>query len=220
MKIPRKMDTKKKILYASAEEFAEKGYNGTTIRAICKRAKANVAAVNYHFDSKESLYKHMFNFLFNETPIENPLEKEWDGSDETWKIMLGDWLTIRLKDSIMGDDKLARYRSRIFCREMLDASDIFPDIYRSIFVPRIKGLESFIRKVVPAETPSDEIYVIIFSTISSFFFYFQNSNGINVFFEGRQFAMENVENIRKIIVENVWNFVELRRKYYSSPQKA
>ncbi len=215
MKIPRKMDTKRKILYASAEEFAEKGYNGTTIRAICKRAKANVAAVNYHFDSKESLYKHMFNFLFNEIPDVNPLAREWDGTDEMWKEMLGEWLAMRLKD-ITGEDKLARYKSRIFCREMLDASDIFPDIYRAIFVPRIKGLEAFIRKVVPPATPSDEIYVIIFSAISSFFFYFQNVNAINVFFEGRSFALENMEMIKKTIVENVWNFVELRRKRYAA----
>ena len=49
--------TKVKLLEAAGEEFAEKGFEGATVRAICDRAGTNLAAVNYHFGDKEQLYE-------------------------------------------------------------------------------------------------------------------------------------------------------------------
>jgi len=36
--------------------FAQRGYNGTSVRDIATAAEANVAAVGYHFGSKDALY--------------------------------------------------------------------------------------------------------------------------------------------------------------------
>lgn len=49
-------DTKSRLLESAGEEFAEKGFEGATIRGIIERARANIAAVNYHFGDKERLY--------------------------------------------------------------------------------------------------------------------------------------------------------------------
>ncbi|MGC1583575.1 MAG: TetR family transcriptional regulator, partial [Candidatus Acidiferrales bacterium] len=48
--------TRAKLLKAAGAAFAERGYYATTIREICMRAGANVAAVNYHFHDKIGLY--------------------------------------------------------------------------------------------------------------------------------------------------------------------
>ena len=48
--------TEQRILEAAAQVFADVGYERATIREVCRRAAANVAAVNYHFESKERLY--------------------------------------------------------------------------------------------------------------------------------------------------------------------
>jgi AcrR family transcriptional regulator len=48
--------TRKKLLEAAEQVFAERGYYKATIREICRRAGANVASVNYTFGDKLGLY--------------------------------------------------------------------------------------------------------------------------------------------------------------------
>jgi AcrR family transcriptional regulator len=48
--------TDQALLAAARELFAERGYDGASIRAITRRAEANLGAVTYHFGSKEALY--------------------------------------------------------------------------------------------------------------------------------------------------------------------
>jgi TetR/AcrR family transcriptional regulator, regulator of cefoperazone and chloramphenicol sensitivity len=54
--------TKQRLLDAAGELFAERGYRNTNVRDICRRAGANVAAVNYHFHDKEALYAAVFKY--------------------------------------------------------------------------------------------------------------------------------------------------------------
>jgi len=48
-------DTRTQLLDAAERLFAERGYRGTSVRAITDLAGANLAAVGYHFGSKADL---------------------------------------------------------------------------------------------------------------------------------------------------------------------
>ena len=48
--------TRERLLEVATRLFAESGFKRVTVRAICHEAKANVAAVNYHFRDKLGLY--------------------------------------------------------------------------------------------------------------------------------------------------------------------
>jgi AcrR family transcriptional regulator len=50
-------DTRQRLLEIAGRVFAEKGLAGATGKEICGRAKANVAAINYHFRSLDGLYR-------------------------------------------------------------------------------------------------------------------------------------------------------------------
>jgi AcrR family transcriptional regulator len=53
-------DTKDRILAAAEALFMEQGYAATSLRAITTQANVNLAAVNYHFGSKEALIREVF----------------------------------------------------------------------------------------------------------------------------------------------------------------
>jgi AcrR family transcriptional regulator len=53
--------TRERILDASVALFSERGYGGTSLRAIADAAGVNLAATNYHFGSKAQLLEAAFN---------------------------------------------------------------------------------------------------------------------------------------------------------------
>jgi len=52
-------ETRDRLLQTSTQLFAARGLTGVTVREICRAARANVAAVNYHFGDKLGLYREV-----------------------------------------------------------------------------------------------------------------------------------------------------------------
>jgi AcrR family transcriptional regulator len=55
----RDRETRERVLRAAAQLFADRGFKKVTVRDICRAARANVAAVNYHFGDKSGLYREV-----------------------------------------------------------------------------------------------------------------------------------------------------------------
>jgi TetR/AcrR family transcriptional regulator len=58
--------TRRALLQASAELFAESGYDGVRVEALARRAGVNKAMINYHFGGKRKLYETVIASVFDE----------------------------------------------------------------------------------------------------------------------------------------------------------
>lgn len=62
------MITKEEHILLHAEKlFAEKGFEGSSIREISEKAKVNVSMISYYFGSKEKLFVKIFEVRMNES---------------------------------------------------------------------------------------------------------------------------------------------------------
>lgn len=52
---PRRGDTRLRLLDAAERLFAERGFEGTSMRALARAAGASLSSTNYHFGTKEAL---------------------------------------------------------------------------------------------------------------------------------------------------------------------
>lgn len=60
----RSEKTRIRLLNAASRIFAEKGFQESTVAEICKQADVNVAAINYHFGDKETIYLEAWRYSF------------------------------------------------------------------------------------------------------------------------------------------------------------
>ncbi|HCN76459.1 MAG TPA: TetR family transcriptional regulator, partial [Verrucomicrobiales bacterium] len=61
MSLPSSEDsgTRERILLKAAELFAQRGFESVSLRDLTQAAEVNLAAVNYHFGSKEALIEEV-----------------------------------------------------------------------------------------------------------------------------------------------------------------
>ncbi|VVE62211.1 TetR family transcriptional regulator [Pandoraea pnomenusa] len=87
-------DTKLRILDAAEDLFIEYGYEAMSLRQITSRAEVNLAAVNYHFGSKETLLQAMLARRLDRLNDERlalltRAEAEWPDGQLTCEHVLG-----------------------------------------------------------------------------------------------------------------------------------
>jgi len=88
-----KETTKEKILYETLFFIEREGVHAVTVRKIAECAKVNVAAINYHFGSKEQLLEEALEFsLYNafKDPLIEVKEKDLT-TNQAVRFLLHDW---------------------------------------------------------------------------------------------------------------------------------
>ena len=73
----RAVDTRRAILNAALTEFAEKGFDAASIRAIADRTGLQHPLITYHFRNKDILWRATAEYAFGQ------IREEWDGLDES-----------------------------------------------------------------------------------------------------------------------------------------
>jgi TetR/AcrR family transcriptional regulator, regulator of cefoperazone and chloramphenicol sensitivity len=124
--------TRARILKAASEVFAEKGYRDATIEDICRLAETNVAAINYHFGSKDRLYAEVWRDAFDAAMAAYPPEGG-----------LGPQAPVeaRLRGSIYSmvgrsvDPGRIGHAGKLLLREMVHPTDVIQDIKRDAIQP-------------------------------------------------------------------------------------
>lgn len=120
--------TQRRLLESAVGLFASQRFAATSVRQVCERADANVAAVNYHFRSKRGLYDAAIDFARGEAIARN----RWvslDASRDFWaqeapETRLRYCIAVLLDRSLDVDGKPSDL-ARIFIHEMLDPTEAF-----------------------------------------------------------------------------------------------
>jgi TetR/AcrR family transcriptional regulator, regulator of cefoperazone and chloramphenicol sensitivity len=152
--------TKVRLLEAAGEEFAEKGFDSARIRAICERAQANVAAVNYHFGDKEQLY------------VQAVLEAhrcgyESEGADEGEPGEPAEQLRGFIRhflSRVLALHDPDDWRHRLMIREMFHPSPASDVLIREAIRPRFERLVRILRQFCPV-AEERKLQALAFSVI-------------------------------------------------------
>lgn len=165
---PRQTDgTRKKLLMAGIQVFAQEGYRDATIREICRRAgSANINSINYYFGSKEKLYKEILDLIFSE--YDRSDVQDWDGKTprDQLRAMICNFCTMLYKDNAFASDIAS-----IFISEMTRPSPFIEEMVDRYNRPRIKRHLKMFRNLLGADATDDMARDCLVSVAGQLFYY-------------------------------------------------
>lgn len=151
--------TKDRILDAAERLFAEKGFAETSLRDITAEAGANLAAVNYHFQSKDALILAVFARRVepvNEKRLAalDALEAEAAGNPVPFEELLRAFVRPMLELlSVPSGGNAARLVGRLF----VEPGDLFERFFRDQLASTITRFMAVAQRSLPG-IPEREMY--------------------------------------------------------------
>jgi AcrR family transcriptional regulator len=151
--------TKARLLEAAGAEFAEKGFEAARVRAICNRAEANLAAVNYHFGDKERLYVEAVLEAHRCGCAQIP-ESAFESAAPPEQLRL---YVHHFLSHVVAIDKTG-WRHALLLREMLVPTAALDLLVRDAIRPRFERLQGILRRICP-EADERRLNALSFSVI-------------------------------------------------------
>jgi AcrR family transcriptional regulator len=137
--------TRDRIVEAAGEIFAEKGFDATTVRDICQRAEANIAAVNYYFGDKQRLYVEAV-VRAHRWRMERARLPEWS-AETTPQKKLADFVTTFIRRIRTGPDDT--WHTRLVMREMMNPREACAELVQNSIRPQFEVLVGILRELLP-----------------------------------------------------------------------
>ncbi|MBN2475927.1 MAG: CerR family C-terminal domain-containing protein [Pirellulales bacterium] len=153
-------DTRHRLLEAAGEVFAEKGFQAATVRDICGRAGANLAAVNYHFGDKERLYVEVVKHAHH--CGEEIAYPQWPPGTRPRK-KFRDYVSHMLIRLL--DPRRPAWHTQLMAREMAQPSAACAALVESYIRSGHELLEEILVELMPPETSAIARHLAAFSIV-------------------------------------------------------
>jgi TetR/AcrR family transcriptional regulator, regulator of cefoperazone and chloramphenicol sensitivity len=162
--------TRRQLLEAARAVFTEAGFHRATIREICRRAGANIAAVNYHFGDKEKLYAAVMKETYR-AAIEKYPPHFGLSAHPTPEQRLHAFVRSFLFRTLSAGPHA--HHGKLMSRELVDPSPALDDIVNEDLRPLAATLMSIVRELLGRKAPEDQVRRCGISVASQILFYHQ-----------------------------------------------
>jgi TetR/AcrR family transcriptional regulator, regulator of cefoperazone and chloramphenicol sensitivity len=155
-------DARARLIDAAIKLFAEKGYEGTSVRDLATAAGVNVAAVSYHFGSKDALYTEALRSCLAPCgEMRERMQKHLDAAlknrsrksaEEALRGCIQDFLEVLVSP--------AAKHSHLVMREQSEGKQRFEPVIREFFQPVGSILREVILMLAPG-LPEMRVFMVI-----------------------------------------------------------
>jgi AcrR family transcriptional regulator len=159
--------TRARLLEAAREVFSQQGFQAATVREICRRAEANVAAVSYHFGNKEGLLAEALNFTQLAT-LQQTNRQANECSKIRLRLFTHEFLLMLL------DEQSASRQCRIMARELADPTPALDKIVREAIAPLHQFLGTLVREIVGEKVSEADLMRCVYSILGQCSFYYHS----------------------------------------------
>ena len=156
------IQTRGRILAAACEVFADKGYHDATVEEICRRAKSNVAAINYHFGSKDRLYARVWRRAFDEATEAYPPEGGL-GPEAAPEERLRSAIYSLVGKTV--DPGRIGHAGKLLLREMINPTDVIRNVKRDALRPLHDRMNNLVKELLGPEAGREQLLLCQMSIV-------------------------------------------------------
>jgi AcrR family transcriptional regulator len=196
----RNLQTRQRLLEAAGEVFAEHGFKNATVRDICRRADANVAAINYHFGDKARLYSETFRHVIGEAMAKYPPNLGVSDTDPAEKKLFAFVRSFLFR--ILDTGRHAWF-GKLISREMVEPTHALEERVNETIRPMAELLQGIVRELlgpVASNSPQD-IRRCTTSVIGQIVFYHHCRPVLEKVFPGIKHSPEAIESLARHVTE-------------------
>lgn len=186
---------RERLLDAAGEVFADRGFDGATIREITRQAGMNVAAVNYYFRDKDELYAATLRHAHTAAG-DLPYEAESTMTPQERLHRFVENLLRRFLDPLR-----PRWHGQLMAREMAQPTRIFGQVIEEAFRPKCEWLRRALAELGEGRFDDDQLNYVATSIIGQCTFYRQNRHVIQSLFPGLLAPDDLVERLARHITD-------------------
>ena len=166
---PDQAVTRQRLLDAAGEEFADRGFRNATVRDICKRADANIAAINYHFGDKEKLYAATVQYAHLCATRHDVVGAVAAAKDLPPEQRLHAFVRTFLVGIL--DTGRPLWHAKLMAREIAEPTEVLDKIAQQTVRPRLEALCGIIREVIGPDAPQQVVMNCARSVVGQILFY-------------------------------------------------
>ncbi len=186
----KSLETRQRLVEAAGEVFAEHGFRDATIREICERAKANIAAVHYHFGDKEELYAAVFTYA-RSCAVAQFDEQVTPGipAEERLRVFVRAVLTRFF------DEGRPAWLGKLVAQEMIDPTKALDSLVNEQIRPNSERLKAIVRELIGVEIDEQELWRCTFSIAAQWLFYFHCGQVVKRLNPDQRFGRQELERL-------------------------
>lgn len=161
-------ETRRQLLEAAGEVFATAGFRNATVREICGRAGANLAAVNYHFGDKERLYAEVLRYAqqkaFEKYPLLPNMDADASPTDKLRAFIHSFLLRIF-------DNEPTAWFGKMMLREMIEPTDALDSLLEERMRPMADQIRGIVAEILGCAPGDERARLCSLSVVSQCVFY-------------------------------------------------
>lgn len=188
--------TRRRLIDAAGEIFADVGYERATIKQITDRAGASLAAVNYHFSDKAELYYEVL-LEAQQASIETMKAFERLPEDATPQSRLTAFIEMFLRNHL--DPDRPRWHGSLLARELMEPTDQLARIKSEHFTSHVDKLEALMRQLVQVPMSRCQLMLYVESVIGQCLFYVTHQRMQRLCHPDSRPAAERIDDLAKHI---------------------
>ena len=194
------LETRQRLLEAAGEIFAEQGFHNATVRDVCQRAGANIAAVNYHFGDKEGLYTAVLRYA-HQCATEKYSPEMAFASKGNVPAEQRLHMFVRSFLRHIFDEGQPAWHGKLMSREMMEPTPALEVLVREEIRPRAEMLEAIIRELLGRRASLERVRLCVRSIIGQCIFYHHGRPVITRLDPQQGFSPRDIERVADHITQ-------------------